>query len=92
MAASTMRDPSPREQEEMNLGYAMMDLMDHPSYQLIEQKIRSLKDGAVEAVLVGLDRDEYRQKIGFIEALSSVLGMPGELVERGAEVRDSLYE
>lgn len=75
----------------MNDAYAMIDLLDGPAWALVVEGIRSLKDGAVERVLHGLEPDEYRRTIGFIQALDLVEAIPGELVERGTKVRDSLH-
>lgn len=53
-------------------------------------EIQRLRDGAVEAVLAGLEPSEYRYKLGFIAALDDVLRIPGELDERNEQVKDSL--
>lgn len=57
-------------------------LMQHPAWPLLTKEIQRLRTGALDAMLTGLSEQRYREHIGIISALDSVLKLPGELVDR----------
>lgn len=87
-----MRELTDAERALANAGFDKHKHEGGPWWSYFWQEIHRLKDGAVEAVLAGLEPDEYRRKLGFIEALDDVLRIPGELDERNEQVKESLHD
>lgn len=86
-----MRDPADWEREALNEAYAATALEDIDGWQLVTGYIRGRMEAATAKVLNGIESNaEYWKQIGFISALDEILSYPGELVERGVEVRESL--
>lgn len=87
---SEMREASPSQRTTIEHGQHAEALQNITAWHLVVEEIQKLRMSTLKSVLVGLPESEYRQKIGFISALDTVLGIPGELIERAYETGKSL--